>query len=117
LAKSLTLTTNIKVTGASEDANRMVEYRGLMYDADGTPSTVHVEATDLVMDRLPASAQVQFGLLWAPVAKLTLRAMVYDAFVAHTYHPDAFFDYEPHLEFLPNPNEGFRAYLSAMYQY
>ena len=29
----------------------------------------------------------------------------------------AFFDYEPHLEYLPNPYEGFRAYLSALYQY
>jgi len=36
---------------------------------------------------------------------------------SHTYQPDVFFDYEPHLEYLPNPYEGFRAYLSATYQY
>jgi hypothetical protein len=28
-----------------------------------------------------------------------------------------FFDYEPHLEYLPNPFPGVRAYLSALYQY
>ncbi len=49
--------------------------------------------------------------------KLLIRATAYDALFGHYYQPDVFFDYEPHLEYLPNPYEGFRAYLSAMYQY
>ena len=37
--------------------------------------------------------------------------------VGHNYQPDVNYDYEPHLEYLASPYEGFRAYLSAMYQY
>jgi len=37
--------------------------------------------------------------------------------VAHDYQPDVNYDFEPHLEYLASPYEGFRAYLSAMYQY
>ena len=43
--------------------------------------------------------------------------MVYNAFMQHRYHSDAYFDYEPHLEYLPNPYEGIRAYVSMLYQY
>ena len=49
--------------------------------------------------------------------KLAIRASVYNALFSHAYQPDVFFDYEPHLEYLPNPYEGVRAYLSMMYQY
>lgn len=111
-------TTNLKVVGAAEDPNRLVDYRGSMYDAAGNPtSPVTVNATDLVLDRLPPIAELSLGLTWTPLAKLAVRATIYNALFAHTYQPDAFFDYEPHLEYLPNPYEGFRAYLSALYQY
>src|SRR5690606_23967305 len=33
----LTGTTNVRVVGAAEDPNRLVEYRGSSYDAAGTP--------------------------------------------------------------------------------
>ena len=49
--------------------------------------------------------------------KLLVRATVYNALVSHHYQPDVFFDYEPHLEYMPNPYEGLRAYFSAVYQY
>jgi outer membrane receptor protein involved in Fe transport len=114
---SLSATTNLKIAGAAEDPNRLVEYRGLMYDASGNPGSVTVNPTDLVLDRLPPIAELSIGLTWLPMPKLALRASVYDALFGHYYQPDAFFDYEPHLEYLPNPYEGFRAYVSAMYQY
>ncbi|HEY6034925.1 MAG TPA: TonB-dependent receptor, partial [Kofleriaceae bacterium] len=114
VSNKLTATTNIKVAGASEDPNRLVEYRGLM---PGSTDTLNVNATDLVLDRLPPIAELTLGMQYTPTPKLAFRATVYNAFWAHSYQPDPFFDYEPHLEYLPNPYEGFRAYLTAMYQY
>ena len=113
LGAKLTATTNIKITGASEDPNRIVEYR----DVASSEMPITVQATDLVLDRLPPVAQLGFGLMWLPLDKLTVRATVYDALVAHAYQTDIDYDYEPHLEYLPNPLEGFRAYVSATYQY
>ena len=114
----LTATSTLRITGAAEDPNRLVEYRGSTFDATGEPMTpVTVNATDLVMDRLPPIAELSLGLLYAPTPKLSVRATVYNALVGHYYMPDVNYDYEPHLEYLPSPYEGFRAYLSAMYQY
>jgi outer membrane receptor protein involved in Fe transport len=111
-------TTNVRVVGAAEDPNRLVEYRGTTYDAAGMPlGAVHVSATDLVLDRLPPIAELSLGVTWIPAPKLAVRATIYNLLSGHFYQPDVFFDYEPHLEYLPNPYEGFRAYLSAMYQY
>lgn len=126
----LTATTTFKVTGAAEDPNRLVDYRHstyLMCPADpacakgSKPGSVQgfvsVAATDLVLDRLPPIADLSLGLTYAPTPKLAIRASAYNALFSHTYQPDVFYDYEPHLEYLPNPYEGFRAYLSLMYQY
>lgn len=109
IGNRLTATSTLKITGAAEDPNRLVEYRG------ATPVTVL--ATDLVMDRLPPTADLSLGLSYAPTPKLAVRVAAFNALFGHTYQPDAYFDYEPHLEYLPNPYEGFRAYLSATYQY
>jgi outer membrane receptor protein involved in Fe transport len=118
IANKLTATTNLKVAGSSDDPDRLVEYRGLGYDAMGNPTgSINVAATDLVLDRLPPIAELTVGVQFQPTPKLSFRATVYDALYAHEYQPDPFFDYEPHLEYLPNPYEGFRAYLSASYQY
>jgi outer membrane receptor protein involved in Fe transport len=118
VTNKLTATTNLKVAGAAEDPNRLVEYRNLGFDPMGSPTgTVSVAATDLVLDRLPPIAELTIGLQYHPTPKVAVRATIYDALFAHQYQPDAFGDYEPHLEYLPNPYEGFRAYLAASYQY
>jgi outer membrane receptor protein involved in Fe transport len=118
LPSKLTATTTLKITGASEDPNRLVEYRGLMADSNGlVASPVTVNATDLVLDRLPPAAELSIGVRYQPTPKLAITGTIYDALAGHYYQPDPFFDYEPHLEYLPNPYEGFRAYVSAMYQY
>ncbi len=111
-------TTNLKVMGATEDPNRLVDYRDSMYDANGlVVNPINVAATDMVVDRLPPVMDLSIGLTWTPMEKLLVRATVYNALLQHSYQPDVFFDYEPHLEYVPSPFEGFRAYLSAMYQY
>lgn len=120
ISNKLIATTTLRVQGAAEDPNRIVEYRDNRYDAMGVPSNtagVTVNATDLVMDRLPPVAELSAGLLFQPTAKLAIRATVYNALVGHFYQPDVNYDYEPHLEYLASPYEGFRAYVSAMYQY
>jgi outer membrane receptor protein involved in Fe transport len=118
VSNRLTATTNLKIAGAAEDPNRLVEYRSLGVDAMGNPTgTVNVAATDLVLDRIPPIAELTLGVQYMPTQKLAIRATVYDALYAHNYAPDAYFDYEPHLEYLPNPYEGLRAYLVAMYEY
>jgi hypothetical protein len=83
----------------------------------GEPQSLAVTATDLVLDRLPPIADLSLGIAYTPTKRLTLRATAYNALLSHAYQPDVFFDYEPHLEYLPNPNIGFRAYASAIYQY
>lgn len=113
LAERLTATTTLRVTGAAEDPNRLVDYRDYGTGADA----VTVLATDLVMDRLPPIADLSLGITYSPTPKVSIRATAYNALVSHSYQPDAFFDYEPHLEYLPNPYEGFRAYLAVMYGY
>ncbi len=114
----LTATTNLEIMGATEDPNRLVEYQELMYGANGLPSgTTTALATDLVLDRLPPIAELSAGVTYNPIDKLSIRATVFDALGGHYYYPDVFFDYEPHLEYLPNPEAGFRAFLTAMYQY
>lgn len=118
LGKNLSATSRLKVTGAAEDPDRLVEYRDIsaMPEAGGRPFR-EVFPTDLVLDRLPPIAELSLGLQWSPSRKLTVRATAYNVLAGHYYQPDPFFDYEPHLEFLPNPYEGFRAYLSALYHY
>ena len=109
-----------RVTGAAEDPNRLVEYRGSSYDADGRADADPVSGRrDRPRPRSPPPvAELSLGLTCTRRARSSsVRATVYNALVAHAYQPDVFFDYEPHLEYLPNPYEGFRAYLSAMYQY
>lgn len=117
----LTAMTNLKIMGASEDPNRLIEYRDAKFDPmTGDPMAsgiVNVLATDLVMDRLPPIAELQAGLTYTPTDKLTIRATVYNALNQHRYYTDVFLDYEPHLEYAPNPAPLFRAYLSAFYQY
>jgi len=128
IGSQLTATTTLKITGAAEDPNRLVEYRGSTYTtmcATGDPACklgavndpIGVLATDLVLDRLPPMADLSLGVQYAPTPKLTIRASAYNALFSHAYQPDVFFDYEPHLEYLPNPYEGFRAYLTMTYQY
>ncbi len=114
----LSATTNLRVSGAAEDPNRLVEYRNSSYDANGYPmNAVSVHATDVTLDKLPAVAELALGMTWTPTEKMLVRATVHNALMQHAYQPDVFFDYEPHLEYLPNPYEGIRAYVSATYQY
>jgi outer membrane receptor protein involved in Fe transport len=121
LSDKLTATTTLKISGAAEDPNRLVDYRGSTYEMEPKPGTptneVNVLATDLVLDRIPPVADLVLGLQFTPTPKLAIRLAAYNALVSHAYQPDVFFDYEPHLEYLPNPYEGFRAYASVMYQY
>jgi outer membrane receptor protein involved in Fe transport len=112
ISDKLSATTNLRVVGAAEDPNRIVEYRGTT-----AAMPITVAATDLVLDRIPPIAELSAGISFTPRPKIAIRATIYDALWGHFYQPDVFFDYEPHLEYLPNPFEGFRAYLSALVQY
>jgi outer membrane receptor protein involved in Fe transport len=115
--KKLTATTNLRVAGASEDFNRLVEYRDVVYDADGNYVPVVVSASETVIDRLPPIADLEVGVTWTPMDKLLVRGTVFNALNGRYYQPDAYGDLEPHLEFLPSPYEDVRAYISATYQY
>ncbi|MBP8805023.1 MAG: TonB-dependent receptor [Kofleriaceae bacterium] len=140
----LAVTTDLRVVGAIEDPNRLIEYRGYretaagevfnrpecqvasppsscvipvgtIVNANGEPELVRSEPSHLVLDRLPPAADLSFGFTYQPMKDLTVRGTVFNAFNARYYQPDIFFDYEPRLEFLPNPWEDWRAYLSVQY--
>lgn len=120
----LLLSTNLRITGAMEDPNRLVEYRGYSWDETGRvigptgmPEQIISQPNELVLDRLPAGADLTTGVIYQAMDKLQLSAWLYNAFNARYYQSDPFHDYEPRLEFLPNPYEDFRFVFNATAQY
>jgi outer membrane receptor protein involved in Fe transport len=112
LTEHLQATTALRVTGAVEDPNRLVEHRDL--DPRDMSQFVSVQPTDLVLDRLPPGGELTAGLTWA-MDRWRARLFAYNAFDARHYYPDAFHDYEPRIEFLPNPHPDARVAVSASY--
>lgn len=121
----LAATTNLRVLGAMEDANRLVEHRDLTFDENGQvinantgdPDALTVLVHEVTIDRLPPGADLSAGLIYTGVPGLRLMAMAHNAFNARYYQPDAFFDYEPRIEYLPNPYEDFRFVVDAVISY
>jgi outer membrane receptor protein involved in Fe transport len=133
----LTFETDLRVVGATEDPNRLIEHRGYheavggevdpstgmpilpgtIISPNGTPGRIRSAPSDLVLDRLPPAADLGFGLTYTPTSSLVVRGTMFNAFNARYYQPDIFNDYEPRLEFLPNPWEDWRAYVSAQYTF
>jgi hypothetical protein len=115
----------MRVIGAMEDPNRMVEYRDYGYDQYGRVislqtmqgASLAVPPSALVLDRLPPQAELQVGLTWFPSKRMSVRATVWNALNGRYYIPDAFGEFQPRLEFTPFPYEDLRAYLQASYQY
>jgi hypothetical protein len=117
---------NLRVLGAFEDPNRRVESRNLIFDpitglselADDGTETVRVDPQEMVLDRVPPSGELQIGMrLLLPKWKTTITATAYNTLNGRHYQPDSFFEYEPRLEFLPNPYEDFRFFASATVAY
>jgi len=121
----LSASTNLRVLGASEDANRLIEHRILHYDEMGVvineldPTSPYVRSlpAELVLDRIPPTAELMLGLTWKPMDRLEISGEVFNAFNGRNYQADLFFDFEPRLEFLPNPAPDLRAFLGAQYNY
>ena len=135
--------TDLRVVGATEDPNRLIEYRDYIYceqlpatdmnpnggcpsgvplgsvvnASTGAFSPLRVTPSDLSLDRLPAAADLSLGLTYTPTEKLVVRGNVFNAFNARYYQPDTFYNHEPRLEFAPNPWEDWRVYVSAAYTY
>jgi outer membrane receptor protein involved in Fe transport len=121
LPRRLRTHVSVKVLGAFEDPNRRVEARDLAPDPvtrdltlGNGDQTVVVATTDLAMDRIAPTAELEVGLRYALVEqRLTLAATVQNALNARHYQPDAFHSYQPRTEFLPNPYEDIRFFVSA----
>ena len=132
VADRLVASTRLRVLGAMEDANKLVEHRDLAYDdlgrivdvGTGQPVQLENDPHELVFDRLPPSADLTVGLTlpglgWIsePLEKVSVAAFAYNALDARYYQPDAFGDLAPRLEFLPNPAPEFRIGLRATYRH
>jgi outer membrane receptor protein involved in Fe transport len=125
VADRLTATSTLRVLGATEDPNRIVEHRNFEYDEEGRvrdrrtgdERSLGVTPTELTLDRLPPAADLMLGLRYTPVPGLSLEASVFNAFNARYYQPDVFFSYEPRFEYQPNPYEDVRGYLTATYRH
>jgi outer membrane receptor protein involved in Fe transport len=120
----LTATSTLRVVGAMEDPNRIVEHRnftyndeGVVVDNAGMVRTLSVSPTELTLDRLPPAADIMFGVMFTPWQALSLEASVFNAFNARYYQPDVFQNYEPRFEYQPNPYEDVRGYLTATYRH
>jgi len=130
----LELSSNLRVLGAMEDPNRMVEYRGYGYDQlgrsvfcgdactpgytnSGEPELLEVHAHEMTMDRLPPTADLTVGASYTGIDRLRLTAFAYNALNQRYYQPDVFYNFEPRLELLPNPAADFRFQIHAIYKY
>jgi hypothetical protein len=115
----------VKIIGAFEDPNRRVECRDCRVDPNtgmatpGNPmQTVDVYPHELVIDRIPSSAELELGArAWFYKRKLMLSAQMFNALNAQRFQPDAFSDVVPRLEILPTRYEAFRFFVSATYNY
>ncbi|MBI4508817.1 MAG: TonB-dependent receptor [Deltaproteobacteria bacterium] len=129
IPKTLEVATTVKVFGAYEDPNRRADVSGLEFGEDGyaditkdrntpgAPQTVSVSAVETVMDRLPPGAELQVGLSYRPRHNVAVSAVAYNALNARHYQPDAPQGYEPRLDSLPHPFEGFRFFSSVTVNY
>jgi hypothetical protein len=102
--------TNLRVLGAHEDVNRMVEHRILHYCSpgevqaglcnegdvvnDNNPSAAFLRSlpSELVKDRIPPTAELSVGVSFMPSEKLTISGEVFNALNGRFYQPDAFFN-------------------------
>jgi outer membrane receptor protein involved in Fe transport len=100
------------VMGSYDDPNLMIEHRDL-----AAGETVSVLNSEMVVDRLPPTAELTAGVTYTGVDRLRVSAYAYNAFAQRAYYMDTFGDTEPRLEFVPNPRPGFRAVVSASYSY
>jgi hypothetical protein len=125
IPKALELNATLKVIGAFEDPNLRVEARDLTYDpVTGAASfsvpgqIVAVLPTENVLDRIAPSGELQLGVRYRALKdRLTITATAYNTLNARHYQPDAFYDFEPRNEYIPNPYEDFRFFASASFAY
>jgi len=124
ISDKLQATTTLKVLGAMEDPNRIIEFRTLDPNPpDGVvidENKIVSQPYELVLDRLPPSAELIVGLTWQDafgIDKLQGTVFAYNAFNNRRYQPDVFHNYEPRLEFPPNPYPDFSFVSSLSYAY
>jgi outer membrane receptor protein involved in Fe transport len=125
IPRTLELNANLRVFGAFEDPNTRIETRDLIFDPLSGNSflsqpgqTVSVTPTENVMDRIPPTAELQVGVRVRTLKdKLVFTASAYNVFNARLYQPDAFYDFEPRLEYTPNLYEDFRFFATATVSY
>jgi hypothetical protein len=110
----LALTTNLFVTGAYEDPNRTVRP-----NADILYGSWVARYSDMVMDRLPPTADWQVGLRAYGFFKdrLWFDLNVYNVLNQRSYAPDTFYDWTARLEQRPNPNDALALWLTATFAY
>jgi outer membrane receptor protein involved in Fe transport len=114
---------NVRVLGAFEDPNIRADVAHLSYDpetghasiANPMQSTI-VQTTELTLDRVPPSAELQLGFRWHVMKNVLFAATASNVFNSRHYQPETFYEFEPRNEFLPNPYEDFRFFASITYQ-
>jgi outer membrane receptor protein involved in Fe transport len=125
IPKTLELNGTLRVIGAFEDPNLRIAVNGLTTNpmtGVASPSvpgeTIFVQPTEEVFDKIPASAELQLGVRYRTWQdKLTLTATAYNILNTKHYQPDPFYNFEPRTEYVPNPYEGFRFFMTATVQY
>ena len=114
----------LTVWGSFEDPNRRVDVEELISSGAMNPfpdpsdprSTKTVDATELVLDRIPPAASLDAGVrTWWSDRKLIVEASVKNALNAQRFQPDATLSYSPRADFLPNPAPRLRFLVTATY--
>ncbi len=111
MPESLQLSSTMRVIGAMEDPNNVIDPGAIM-----PGETLSVTATDVVLDRVPPSADLQVGLTYVRPSGLRVRAFAYNVLNAQRFQPVALEGYDVQAP-LSNTYPGFRFMLSASHTY
>jgi len=125
IPRTLELNATLRVWGAFEDPNVRVDARDLHYDPATGSAFVSMPGqiatiipTENVLDRIPPAGELQLGLRYRGMKdKLQIAATGSNVLNSRHYQPDAFSDFEPRNEYLPNPYEDWRIFTTVTYQY
>ena len=118
--KRFEIHTTLRVNGAFEDPNRRGDTRGFTYDptTGHADNTVTVKANELVVDRIPAGANLQVGARYTTSDnKMVVAATAYNSLNATNYQPEPLHAYSPRTTFYPAPFPRFRFFVTASYRY
>ena len=110
LSEKLSSALNVLVLGAFEDPNRRVDVRDL--DSFDPDMQRFVQATEIVVDRIPAAAELRATLNYHVTESSYVSMIAHNVFNADHSQVDPSSSFTPRAELVPSPYPRFRVFFS-----